>query len=110
MRTPVGYEVRENAIARVDAGSVRMVMLFYIVLAVVLYVVLADRTDRAFDREMQERRPDQPDPRLVEDFDARPDLGPRYGRGLGRHALRSSGARSLPPTEPNDNSGGRLVR
>ena len=67
-----------------------MLTLLYIVLAVVLYGILADRTDRATERDMQQRRPDEPDARLVEDFDARPDLGPRYGRLFGRHSRQSS--------------------
>jgi hypothetical protein len=61
-----------------------MVMLLYLVLAVLLYGILADRTDRAVEHEMDERRLDEREARLVEDFDARPDLGPRYGRLLGR--------------------------
>jgi hypothetical protein len=67
-----------------------MLTLLYILLAVVLYGILADRTDRAIERDMQQRRPDERGPRLVEDFDARPDLGPRYGRLLGqKNRLRS---------------------
>jgi hypothetical protein len=51
-----------------------MDMLIYLVLAVVIYSVLADRTDRAIEREMQSRRADAKPLRLVEDFDARPDI------------------------------------
>jgi hypothetical protein len=64
-----------------------MQMFVYLVLAVVIYVFLADHTDRAIEREMKKRRPEERDLRLVEDFDARPDLGPRYGRVL-RHQPR----------------------
>jgi hypothetical protein len=60
-------------------------MLFYVILAAVIYAVLADRTDRAADREMNERRPEASNLGLVEDFDVRPDLGPRFGRLLGHH-------------------------
>jgi hypothetical protein len=41
-----------------------METLFYVVLAIVIYGVLADRTDRAVEREMRKRQPD-PDLRLV---------------------------------------------
>jgi len=34
-----------------------MEMLFYLLLGVVLYGLLADRTDRAIEREMRKRRP-----------------------------------------------------
>ena len=51
-----------------------MVMLLYVVLAVLLYIMLADRTDQAVERQLNERRPDEHDPRLVEDFDARPEV------------------------------------
>lgn len=70
-----------------------MLTLLYIVLAVVVYGILADRTDRATERDMQQRRRGESDPRLVEDFDARPDLGPHYGRLLGRHSRRGSVSR-----------------
>lgn len=50
-----------------------MHMLVYLILAVVIYGVLADRTDRAVEREMRKRQPPG-DLRLVEDFDVRPDL------------------------------------
>jgi hypothetical protein len=67
-----------------------MLMPLYIVLAVVLYGILADRTDRATERDMRQRRPGESDPRLVEDFDVRPDLGPRHGRRVGLNSrLRS---------------------
>jgi len=42
-------------------------MLLYLPLAAVLYGILADRTDRAVEREMRKRRGDGPDLRLVED-------------------------------------------
>ena len=61
----------------------------YFVLAVVVYAILADRTDRAIEREMQERRPGG-EVNLVEDFDARPALGPRHSRLRHRHARPSS--------------------
>ena len=75
-----------------------MQMFFYLILAAVVYGILADRTDRALEREMRARRPDGSDLRLVEDFDARPDLGRQYGRLVGRHATAAgrSRARSLP--------------
>ena len=63
-----------------------MAMFAYIVLAVVLYGLLADRTDRALEREMRKRRAESRDLDLVEDFDARPDLSPRFGLRLRRHA------------------------
>ena len=44
-----------------------MEMLAYIALAVVLYGLVADRADRAIEREM--RRTGTPDLRLVEDVD-----------------------------------------
>ena len=44
-----------------------MQMLLYLPLAVVLYGILAERTDRAVEREMRKRRGDGPDLRLVED-------------------------------------------
>jgi len=71
-----------------------MVMLLYVVLAALLYIVIADRIDRAADRQIDERRPDEHDPRLLEDFDARPDLGPRYGRLLGRRRRPQSRTRT----------------
>ena len=76
----------------------------YLVLAAVIYGFLADRTDRALEREMRARRSDTGDLRLVEDFDARPDLGPRYGRLLGRHGEphEPSRSRSLQSGQPND--------
>ena len=64
-----------------------MEMLFYLILGAVLYGFVADRADRAVEREMHaRRRRSAADLRLVEDFDVRPDL-PR-GRGwiLRRHA------------------------
>ena len=63
-----------------------MQMFVYVVLAAVIYLLLADRTDRAIEREMMKRRPGDSRLGLVEDFDVRPDLGPRYGRLLHRHA------------------------
>src|SRR5262245_47240088 len=74
--------------------GVRMHMLVYLILAAIVYGVLADRTDRAVDREMQKRRADSTDLGLVEDFDVRPDLGLRYGRRLMarvRHPLPNRG-------------------
>jgi hypothetical protein len=44
-----------------------MQMLLYLPLAAVLYGILADRTDRAVEREMRKRRGDGPDLRLVDD-------------------------------------------
>ena len=63
-----------------------MHMFAYVILAVVIYLLLADRTDRAIDREIVKRRPGESRLGLVEDFDVRPDLGPRYGRLL-RHRV-----------------------
>lgn len=65
-----------------------MHMFAYLVLAVFIYWLLADRTDRAIERELMKRRPDDNRLGLVEDFDVRPDLGPRHGRLLGHHARR----------------------
>ena len=67
-----------------------MQMLVYLILAVVIYGVLADRTDRAIEREMRKRQPDSSDLRLVEEFNARPDLGQPHGRMLARHSHRRS--------------------
>lgn len=57
-----------------------MYMFVYVALAVIIYAVLADRTDRAAERELMKRRSGESRLGLVEDFDVRPDLGPRYGR------------------------------
>ena len=43
-----------------------MEMLLYLALAAVLYGLLAERTDRAVEREMQRRRKQGPDLRLVD--------------------------------------------
>ena len=65
-----------------------MQMFAYIVLAAVIYAVLADRTDEAVDREMKKRRAETTNLALVEDFDVRPHLGPRFGRMLSRHLMK----------------------
>ena len=65
-----------------------MEMLAYIALAVVLYSLLADRTDRAIEREMRNRRTGTPDLRLVEDVD---------GDASGREDLYTSSV-GAPPT------------
>ena len=57
-----------------------MHMFVYVALAVIIYAVLADRTDRATEREVMKRRPAESRLGLVEDFDVRPDLGPHHGR------------------------------
>jgi hypothetical protein len=57
-----------------------MHMFVYVALAVIIYAVLADRTDRAAERELMKRRSGESRLGLVEDFDVRPDLGPRHGR------------------------------
>ena len=44
-----------------------MQMLLYLPLAAVIYGFLAERTDRAVEREMRRRRGDGPDLRLVDD-------------------------------------------
>jgi hypothetical protein len=44
-----------------------MQMLLYLPLAAVLYGILAERSDRAVEREMRKRRGDSPDLRLVDD-------------------------------------------
>jgi hypothetical protein len=66
-----------------------MHMFIYIALAVIIYTVLADRTDRAIERELTKRRASDSRLGLVEDFDVRPDLGQRHGRLLGHHARRT---------------------
>ena len=65
-----------------------MQMFAYIVLAAIIYAVLADHTDKAVDREMKKRRAEATKLALVEDFDVRPQLGPRFGRMLIRHVTR----------------------
>lgn len=65
-----------------------MQMFVYVVLAAIIYAVLADRTDKAVDREMKKRRAEATKLALVEDFDVRPQLGPRFGRMLIRHVTR----------------------
>jgi hypothetical protein len=70
----------------------------YLVLAAVIYIVLADRTDAAADRELEKRRSEAGSLGLVEDFDVRPDLGPRYGRLLRRHAGQATASRQ--PADP----------
>ena len=68
-----------------------MHMFIYVALALIIYAVLADRTDRAIEREMRNRRSSDSRLGLVEDFDVRPDLGLRYGRLL-RHSVRQATA------------------
>lgn len=65
-----------------------MQMFVYVVLAAIIYAVLADRTDKAVDREMKKRRAEATKLALVEDFDVRPQLRPRFGRMLIRHVTR----------------------
>ena len=65
-----------------------MQMFVYIILAAVIYAVLADHTDKAVDREMKKRRAQVSNLALVEDFDVRPHLAPRFGRMLSRHFTR----------------------
>jgi hypothetical protein len=65
-----------------------MQMFLYLILAAVVYAVLADRTDEAVDREMKKRRAEPSNLALVEDFDVQPHLGPRFGRMLGRHLMK----------------------
>ena len=65
-----------------------MQLFVYIVLAAIIYAVLADRTDKAVDREMKKRRAEASSLTLVEDFDVRPQLGPRFGRLLTRRFTR----------------------
>lgn len=72
-----------------------MEMLLYLILAAVLYGILADRTDQAVEREMRKRREWSAGLHLVEDLDEAPDLPPRDGwfvrrvRGL-RDRVRAS--------------------
>ena len=82
-----------------------MHMFVYIALAVIIYAVLADRTDRAIEREMMKRQPSDGRLGLVEDFDVRPDLGPRYGRLFHRHTHQAS-ASHLPadPAKPKQSA------
>ena len=68
-----------------------MEMFLYILLAAVLYGLLAEYTDRAIEREMRQRRRGASEVDLVEDFDARPDLGARYGRLLRRKTRPRAG-------------------
>ena len=69
-----------------------MEMFVYLILAALIYALLADRTDRALDREMKKRRPEASNLELVEDFDVRPDLGSRFGRRVaGQTRPRPSG-------------------
>ena len=54
-----------------------MEMLFYLVLGAMLYGLLADRTDRAIEREMTRRRAQPGDLHLEEEDTADLDLRPR---------------------------------
>ena len=65
-----------------------MQMFAYLILAAIVYAVLADRTDRAVEREMKKRRAEASNLALVEDFDVRPHLQYRFGRLLSRHLMR----------------------
>jgi hypothetical protein len=50
-----------------------METLFYLILAAIAYVVVAETSDRAAERELRSREPvDGSRIRLVEDFDVRP--------------------------------------
>ena len=76
-----------------------MQMFIYVILAAITYAVLAERTDQALDREMKKRRPEANNLELMEDFDVRPQLGPRFGRLLGRQphdAVSRAGTRASP--------------
>jgi hypothetical protein len=64
-----------------------METLFYIVLAAVLYGIVAERSDRAVEREMRSRQKSV-GPQIVEDFDVRP-VRPWYRRVFAR---RQTGA------------------
>ena len=79
-----------------------MGMLLYLPLAVVIYLILADRTDRAIDREVQKRRSDASDLGLVEDFDPRPDLSSRYGLRIRQLRHRSGQAAQDAAMKPVD--------
>ncbi len=85
-----------------------MQMFVYVVLAAVIYLLLADRTDRAIEREMMKRRPGDSRLGLVEDFDVRPDLGPRYGRLL-HHLARKTPAPKLSGTRQPDEVGPGII-
>jgi len=65
-----------------------MQMFASVVLAAIIYAVLADRTDEAVNREMKKRRADATNLALVEDFDVRPHLAPRFGRILSRPFMK----------------------
>ena len=67
-----------------------MHMFVYVALAVIIYAVLADRTDRAAEREFMKRRSGESRLGLVEDFDVRPDLGPRHGRLFRRRTRQAT--------------------
>jgi hypothetical protein len=79
-----------------------MHMFFYLALAAIIYGLLADRTDRAADREIQKRRAESTGPGLMEDFDARPDLAPRYGRRLRSHVRHFQRVDDRPSRMPAD--------
>jgi hypothetical protein len=57
-----------------------METLLYIVLAAVLYGIVAERSDRAVEREMRSRQKPA-GPQLLEDFDVRP-VHPWYRRAF----------------------------
>ena len=67
-----------------------MHMFVYVALAVIIYAVLADRTDRAAERELMKRRSGESRLGLVEDFDVRPDLGARHGRLFSRRTRQAT--------------------
>jgi hypothetical protein len=78
-----------------------MHMLVYLILAAVVYGVLAEHTDRAVEREMRRRQPDSANLRLLEDFDPRPDPGPWYGRLRHRPARPRAAIRAADRSRPS---------
>ena len=76
----------------------------YLILAAIIYGLLADRLDRAADHELRKRRVASSSLGLVEEFDAKPDLGPRHGRLLRFRRLQGDDRRAnhaTPAPRPN---------
>jgi hypothetical protein len=80
-----------------------METLLYILLAAVLYGIVAERSDRAVERTMRARQAPA-GPQLVEEFDVRPDQ-PWYRRAFRRAAKR--GFHGSSPREVRGSEGRR---